>query len=230
MTITNPFAIKQTEETGILKINPTPIICRTNCSGHGAITDPSSSKKFEGLQFFPLRVDKNVIYYEDEETGEVTKEQLTFVLSVLAENCRVSEITTGEEMVKLTPGTVIYLQLKRNKSLSGSTDNFLQMKRMVEESGMHMTGCVFKPAFQQCSGVIKGKPVSYARCLFNVKTATEEKHIQLLEELASLHDDKFERVLPFDNEIMEHYNALASEQVASKTLPGRPEPKALPGN
>ncbi len=230
MAKTNPFAIKQTEETGILKINPTPIICRTNCSGHGAIVDPSSSKKFEGLQFFPLRVDKTTVFYTDESTGEVTKEQLTFVLSVLAENCRVSEISSGEEMVNLTPGTVVYLQLKRNKSLSGSTDNFLQMRRMVEESGMHMTGCVFKPQFQQCSGVINGQAVAYARCLFNVKTATEEKHINLLEELANLNDFNFEKVLPINNEIMEHYNALASEQVASKTLPGRPEPKALPGN
>ena len=69
MSKSNPFVIKKSEEKGVLKINPTPIICKTNCSSHGSVTDPSSSKRFDGLQFFPLRIDKSLVTYEDSETG-----------------------------------------------------------------------------------------------------------------------------------------------------------------
>lgn len=221
MNQSNPFFIKQDEEQKILKINPVPIVCRTNCSSHGSVTDPSSSKRFDGLQFFPLRIDRNQVVYEDPETGGPKTEELTFVLSVLAEYCRVSDISSGEEVVRLTPGTVIYLQLKRNRSISGSTDNFLQLKRMVEESGMHMTGCIFKISFLPCSGTIKGQPVTYAKCLFNAITATEERHIKLLKELAVINqnDWHFESVLGINNEIIQHYDSLRNEnkQIAERS-------------
>ena len=100
MSKSNPFVIKKSEETGILKINPIPIVCRTNCSSHGSVTDPSSSKRFDGLQFFPLRIDKSQVVYEDSETGEQRTEELTFVLSVLAERCRVSDILCPLRMEK----------------------------------------------------------------------------------------------------------------------------------
>ncbi len=226
----NPFAIKKSGNKGILKINPTPIVCRTNCSSHGSITDPSGSKKFEGLQFFPLRIDKAEVFYEGEVERTFTKDILTFVLCVLAENCRVNDISSGDNLVTLSMGTVVYFQLKRNKSLSGSTDNFMQMKRMVEESGMMMTGCVFKPSFLPCQGVIKGKAVSYAKCQFNVVTAEKENHLKLLQELANLKDPEFKSVLAYDNEIMQHYDSLAIEYRSNqKAIAPAPERKALEG-
>ena len=228
----NPFVIKQNEDTRILKINSVPIVCRTNCSSHGSITDPTSSKRFDGLQFFPLRIDKSQVVYEDSETGEPRAEELTFVLSVLAERCRVSDISSGEEIVQLTPGTVVYLQLKRNQSLSGSTDNFLQLKRIVEESGMHMTGCIFKISFLPCSGTIQGKPVTYAKCLFNATTATEERHIKLLEELflISQNDRYFDSVLAVNNEIIQHYDSLMSREKKLPELSYKEPRKQIAGN
>ncbi len=207
MSKLNPFVIKKSEEKGVLKINPTPIICKTNCSSHGSVTDPSSSKRFDGLQFFPLRIDKSLVTYEDSETGK-------------------------PEIVQLTPGTIVYLQLKRNRNLSGSTDNFLQLKRIVEESGMHMTGCIFKIAFLPCSGTIQGKPVTYAKCLFNATTATEDRHIELLQELAQINEDDshFQTVLPINNEIIEHYDKLMSGQVKVQELPYQEERKQIGGN
>ena len=232
MSKLNPFVIKKSEEKGVLKINPTPIICKTNCSSHGSVTDPSSSKRFDGLQFFPLRIDKSLVTYEDSETGKPRTEELTFVLTVLAEKCRVSDISSGEEIVQLTPGTIVYLQLKRNRNLSGSADNFLQLKRIVEESGMHMTGCIFKISFLPCSGTIQGKPVTYAKCLFNSTTATEDRHIELLQELAQINEDDlhFQTVLPINNEIIEHYDNLMSGQIKVQELPYQEERKQIGGN
>ena len=226
----NPFAIKKESNSGILRINPIPIICRTNCSSYGSITDPTGSKKFEGLQFFPLRIDKTQVFYEGENEGEFTREVLTFILCVLAENCRVIDISSGEKLVTLPIGTVMYLQLKRNKSLSGSTDNFLQMKRMVEESGMMMTGCVFKPSFLPCQGVVRGKAIAYAKCLFNVAQTEKKEHIKLLEELILLKDSEYESVLNYDNEIMEHYDSLANSSQEEKLItPGKTMKSLSPG-
>lgn len=230
LATTNPFTgIFKAEQT--LKIpKGTPIVSRTNCQAHGSILDTSGSQRFSGMEFFSLRLDLAEVFYEDDDGNLTGRDILKFLLIVLAENCRLCSVSDDKELMQIPAGTVMYFQLKANKGLSGSMDNYNQMKAKAEANGDSITGYLIRPSFTSCKGTnSKGQSITYAKCEMNACTATKEKHLKILQEVAKIYqtDKLYQSILQFDNQILAHYDALATKYDSLRSLPSPAERKEI---